>query len=180
MPHFELVEAKAWHCGAMSRMLRLEHKMAVAMIGLDSHRELRTAFDDSMYRKSWLIDGKLASIGGVVGPTISTYGLIWLAFSSAATKYPLAMVRLMRAQLTEIMRTRHLLITTILDGDHASERFAIFLGFVPVVDGEYIMPASSRFGRKEIARQLREIEEARIPLGTGYAKAMVYRQIEAD
>jgi hypothetical protein len=76
MPKFEIVEAKAWHCGAMSRALRLEHQKAVAMIGLNSHRELRGMFDESIFRKAWLIDGRLAAVGGVTGPALSSYGIV--------------------------------------------------------------------------------------------------------
>jgi hypothetical protein len=91
------------------------------------------------------------------------------------------MVKLMRQQLDEIMRVKRLLVTPMLEGDTAAERFAIFLGFVPAVEnGDYFYPpAVSRYGRKEVARQLKEIQD-RVPLGTGYAKVMQYRQIEAD
>jgi hypothetical protein len=165
----------------MSRMLRTEHQQAVAMIGLNSHKELRKAFDESIYRKAWLIDGKLAAIGGITGPVLAAFGAVWLAFSSEATKYPLAMVKLMRNQLDEIMLVKRLLVTPMLEGDTAAERFAIFLGFVPATeDGKYFYPSAvSRYGRKEVARQLKEIQD-RVPLGTGYAKVMQYRQIEAD
>ena len=180
MPKFELVEAKAWHCGAMSRILRLEHQKAVAMIGLNSHRELRAAFDDSIFRKAWLIDGKLAAIGGVTGPAISSYGLVWLTFSNQATKYPLAIIKMVRGQLDEIMRIKRLLVSSVLEGDEASERFAIFFGFVPATEKDFVSPAYSRFGRIEVARKLREIDEARKPLGMGYVRVMAYRQLEAD
>ena len=179
MPKFEIVEAKAWHCGAMSRLLRLEHQAAVARIGFNSHRELRAAFDDSIFRRAWYVDDHLAAIGGVTGPALSSYGLVWLAFSNAAMKYPMAIIKETRRQIAEIMRTKRLLICTIVDGDEASERFAIFLGFVPQTEREYVSPAASRFGRIEVARQLKEIEEARVPLGTGYVNVMQYRQIEA-
>jgi hypothetical protein len=164
----------------MSRVLRTQHQQAVAMIGLNSHRELRRAFDDSAYRKAWLIDGKLASIGGVTGPAISAYGFIWLAFSDEATKYPLAIVKLMRAQIAEVMQTRRLLVATVLDGDEASDRLAIFLGFVPYSHSEYVLPASSKFGRLEVARHLREREEARIRIGTGYGRVLAYHHLGAD
>lgn len=179
MATFEIVEAKAWHCGAMSRLLRLEHQKAVAMIGLNSHRELRGAFDDSIFRKAWIIDGKLSAVGGVTGPALSSYGLIWLAFSNAATKYPMAIIKESRRQIAQIMRIKRLLICTIVEGDEASERLAIFLGFVPQQSGDHVFAASSRFGRREVARQLKEIEEVRVPLGTGYVKMMEYRQFEA-
>jgi hypothetical protein len=178
MPRFEIVEGKAWHCGAMSRLLRLEHQKAVAMIGLNSHRELRAAFDDSSFRRAWLIDGKLAALGGVTGPAIASAGLVWLAFTNAATKYPLAIIKESRRQIAEIMQVKRHLVCTIVEGDEASERFATFLGFVPAA-GEYLLPAHTRYGRKEVARKLREIEEIRKPLGMGYVKLLAYRQIEA-
>ena len=179
MPTFEIVEAKAWHCGAMSRLLRLEHQKAVAMIGLNSHRELRAAFDDSIFRRAWYVDDHLAALGGVTGPAVSSYGFVWLAFSNSATKYPMAIIKESRRQIAEIMRIKRLLICTIVEGDEASERLAIFLGFVPARSADHVFPASSRFGRKEVARQLKEREEARVPLGTGYVKMMEYRQLEA-
>src|ERR1035437_6577661 len=136
MPRFEIVEAKAWHCGAMSRILRLEHQKAVAMIGLNSHREIRAAFGDSIFRKAWLIDGKLAALGGVTGPAISPFGMVWLTFSNAAMKYPMAIIKETRRQISEIMLVKRLLGCTIAECDETSERFAIFLGFVPQKQGE--------------------------------------------
>src|SRR6516162_9206226 len=146
MPHFDLIEAKTWHCGMMIRMLRREQKEAMAAIGVDSHRELRAAFDDSAYRRAWLIDGKIVGIGGVSGPMLSPVGLIWLALSNKAVKYPLALVKLLRQQIDEVMETKRTLLTTILSGDEASERFAVFMGFVPVGGPNYILGASSRYG----------------------------------
>jgi hypothetical protein len=169
MPTFDLIEAKTWHCGMMIRMLRREQKEAMAAIGVDSHRELRAAFDDSAYRRAWLIDGKLVGIGGIAGPMLSPFGLVWLALSNKATKYPLALVRLLRRQLDELMETKRILLTTILGGDEASERFAVFMGFVPLDGPNYILGVSSRFGRKEVARQMKETG------GEGYIRIMEYR-----
>ena len=177
-PRFEIVEAKPWHCGAMTRMLRLEHQKAVAMIGIDSHRELRGRFDDSTFRRAWLIDGRLAALGGVTGSRLSSIGYIWLAFSSAATKYPIEMVKESRRQMAAIMTVKRRIYTTILDGDTAAKRFAIFLGFVPA-DDEMQAPAASHFGRIELSRRFDSNEEARIPIGNGYSVAMCYRQQEA-
>jgi hypothetical protein len=176
---FEVVEAKPWHCGAMVRLLRREHQAAVAMVGLNSHRELRMAFDESIFRRSWFIDNHLAAIGGVIGPALSSYGVIWLAFSEAATRYPLAIVKEMRRQIAEIMRTKRLLFCSLLEGDEAAERTAVFLGFVPHEEGGYVLPACSRFGRLEILRHLRENDNIRVPAGSGSARVMAYRELEA-
>ncbi len=177
-PRFEIVEAKPYHCGQMARILRIEHQKAVAMIGIDSHRELRGRFDDSTFRKAWLIDGKLAALGGVTGSRLTSIGYIWLAFSSTATKYPVEIVKESRRQLAAIMTVKRRIYTTILDGDTAAKRFAIFLGFVPA-DDEMQQPATSRFGRVELSRRFDVNEEARIQVGKGYAVAMCYQQQEA-
>ena len=87
-------------------------------------------FDRSIYRKAWLIDGKASPRSGRWSDRcLSATGMIWLAFSGRATKYPLAMTKLMQRQLAEIMLTKRHLITTIMDGDLASERFAISFRF---------------------------------------------------
>jgi hypothetical protein len=169
MPHFELFDAKLWHCGQIIRILRREQTEAMAIIGVDSHHELRSAFEDSAYRKAWFADGKLIGIGGVSGPMLSPIGLVWLVLSSKATKYPLALIKLLRQQIEGVMQTKRTLLTTILAGDEASERFAVFMGFVPLGGPNYILGVSSRFGRKEVARQLKEMG------GEGYIRVMEYR-----
>lgn len=171
MTNFTIIEAKAFHCGQMVRLLRLEHQKAVAMIGINSHRELRARFDESSFRKAWLIDGKLAAVGGVSGTMLSGYGMVWLALSNRAMKYPLAIVKEAKRQLSEIMQTKTFLATSILEGDVAAERFAVFLGFVP--DGDEA--AVSVFGRREIVRRIRENQDIRTRIGNGYAVTMTYK-----
>ena len=168
-PRFELIDAKLWHCGQIIRILRREQKEAMAVIGIDSHHELRMAFEDSAYRKAWLADGKLVGIGGICGPLLSPFGMVWLALSSRVEKYPLALIKLLRQQIEEVMETKRTLLTTILSGDEAAERFAIFMGFVPVGGPNYILGASSRYGRREIARHIKEMG------GEGYIRVMEYR-----
>jgi hypothetical protein len=154
----------------MVRILRREHQKAVAMIGFNSHRELREHFDQSIFRRAWLIDGKLAALGGVTGSEIAAHGLVWLAFSETATRYPIAIIKEARRQIDILAETKRLLICTLVEGDEAAERLAIFLGFVPVVEGEYIESASSRFGRMEVRRMLREKPPMRY--GDGHIKLM--------
>jgi hypothetical protein len=175
---FELVDAKLWHCGQMARMARDGH--AVTMMGISQHHELRLAFQQSPYKKSWLIDGKLAAIGGVIGPTIAAHGIIWLTFSNLVSRYPVAATKLMRKELAEIMVVKRLLYCTIIDGDQASERFATFLGFVPASkERELSTPALSRHGRREIIRELTEDEHLLVPTGKGFVRMMAYRDVEA-
>ncbi len=130
MPSFTLTEAKPYHCGQMIRLLRKSHRNALIALGVDQHRQLRTCFDGSAFRKAWMIDGKLAGLGGVLGTQLSSAGYIWLGVSEEAMKFPVTMVKTARQQLAEIMQTKRLLIATIFEDDKASARFAEALGFV--------------------------------------------------
>lgn len=168
MPDFSIIEARPYHCGQMVRILRQEQKQAVAKLGFDSHHELRRKFDDSCFRRAWLIDGRLGAIGGVAGTQMASDGDIWLAFSKAATRYPVQIVKEARRQLAEIMTVKRTLHTMIIEDDEASRRFAIFLGFVPTGSGE--SAATSRFGRRMLTERFVAMA------GEAPAIPMVYQQ----
>lgn len=174
IPVFQIIPAKPWHCGAMVRRLRLEHRIAVARLGLDSHRELFDRFGQSTLRRALLIDGRLEALGGVTGSALSGEGYVWLALSAKAARYPLVLVREARRQLEMAMQTRSVLVTTVLDGDEAAKRFAIFLGFVPAGDAQ-AMPAASRAGRRVLAATLATDPDTRVAIGSGAAVALAYR-----
>lgn len=171
-PDFQIVEARAYHCGAMVRMLRAEHQRAIARLGVNAHRELRQRFDSSSFRRAWLIDGKLAALGGVTGSQLSSEGYVWLALSGLATRYPLEVVRETRRQLAALMVVKRSLVTSIIASDETSKRFAIFMGFVLADDD--CMPAASRTGRRAIAVRFDGQHDAHVPLGHGVAVAMKY------
>lgn len=177
MVDYTIVEAKPWHCGQMSRLLRHEHQEAIAKIGVNTHRELRAAFDESCFRRACIVDGKVIALWGVVSPEISAYGIVWLAVAQAIRKYPIALIKEVRHQLAEMMLVKRFLICTVLDNDETAKRFAAFLGFVPEVDGHYDPPAETRFGRMEVARKLKESQPAILPSG-GQVRMMAYRQPE--
>jgi hypothetical protein len=129
MTRFEIVEARTNHCGQMVRRLRGEHQAAIARLGVNTHRELRRAFDDSSYRRALLIDGTLAALGGVTGPAMAATGTLWLALAQEATRYPHHIARIARRQLELILAVKRELNTFILPADEASFRFAKFIGF---------------------------------------------------
>lgn len=177
MQGFQIVEARRHHCGQMARLLRLEHQQAVARLGINSHRELVARFGESAFRRAWLLDGRLIALGGVTGTALSVSGYIWMALSGEAKRFPLETVREARRQLDQIMLVKRLLVTSILDGDEAAKRFAIFLGFV-LADQPDMPCAISRLGRRDLAQRFEKNEDARLPIGTGSAVAMSYRHEE--
>lgn len=131
MPQFEIIEAKPFHVGMMLRRMRTEHREALMALGIDAHRELRKTFDNSSYRRAWLIDGKLSGLGGVTGTLASSFGRPWLTLSQDALRYPIAIVREAKRQLNDIAATHCEIATTVLCADYTAQRFASFLGFHP-------------------------------------------------
>lgn len=140
MPKVEVIEGKIQHCGMMSRMLRAEHLEAIEELGVSTHHSLRETFESSAYRKSLMIDGELAAMGGVAGSLCSSRGQIWFALTERARCYPLTVARVAKQQITEVMRTKRELDTVIIPNDKTSLRFVTFLGFelahnVPITMG---------------------------------------------
>lgn len=131
----ELVEAKEFHCGQMVRKLRSEHKAAIAHLGINTHRELRRAFDDSGYRKALLVDGRLAGLGGVTGPMAAASGKIWLAITEEATHHPHLITRVCLRELHAVLRIKRELDTFVLPYDQTSIRFAKMFGFRTLRNG---------------------------------------------
>ena len=170
---YEVIEAKPFHCGQILRRLRHEHVEAIARVGVPSHRELRALFDTSYLRRAWLIDGKLEAIGGVSGSIMSHYGFVWVALSQEATKHRFALVREAKRQLDEIMTIKSELVTTLIGGDEAAKRLAIFLGF-HCEHGGPGRPAFSKSGRRTLAEHLETNPDIRNPIGNGYFICLGY------
>lgn len=129
MTSFEVIEARPWHCGQMSRIIRTEQRAAVVRMGVSVHAQIRSVFDASAFRRAWMIDGKLAGLGGITGTMASVRGVVWLALSLDSLRYPVAIVKEARRQIAEITTMVRTIETTVFDEDLDSLRFALFMGF---------------------------------------------------
>ena len=176
-PHFEIIEAKRHHCGVIARTLRAEHQRVANGSGAGLHRELVACFDQSAFRKAWLIDGKLAALGGVISTLASPSGQVWLAMTDHATKYPVEIVKEARRQLAVLMRTKHEVMTTILLDDEPARRLAVFLGFHVRHEG-LGAPALSNKARRELNRSLETFEDRILTIGKTQAVLMGYHDIQ--
>lgn len=125
----QIIEARAYHCGAIVRRLRAEQGSSLVTLGVDPHRELRRTFDMSYVRRVLLLDGVIAGLGGLVGTLAGGSAYVWLALTREATRHPGILVREAVRQLCEFFVTKREISTVILADDRASLRFARFLGF---------------------------------------------------
>ena len=171
-PRFEIVEARAWHVGQMTRRLRVEHMRALAVLGADTHRELRARYEESTYCKSWLMDGRLVGLGGVTGPLISPVGFVWLALTFDVLKYPLEIAREARLQIEIASRFKQRLYNSVLAEDQTAQRFAVSLGITP--SGASMNRAADGEGRRNVMARLTSDPEHRIPYGGSYALSLQY------
>lgn len=171
----EVIRARPFHCGQMARIIRREHKECVERTGADVHRLLRQAYDGSCYRKSLLIDGQLAMMGGISSSELSPHGIVWLAMSEAATRRPIAMIKVMRQQLEEVMVMKRELHTLVMGDDEAAKRLAIFMGF-HVSDEGLGRAAYSRSSRRSLARHIETNADVRHPMGSSFGVVMGYHE----
>lgn len=129
MPSFQIVEGKVHHCGPMARILRREQREPLLKANIPIHRALRNQLEASSYRRAWLIDGRLAGLGGVHGTLASPDGIIWLTLSEDALRYRKAIVAESKRQIDLIMGNCRKLIASTLWFDWRAAEFAAFLGF---------------------------------------------------
>lgn len=126
---FEAIEAKPWHCGALARRLRSEHRDLLDDMKVPTHRQLRETFDASMLRRGWTLDGEVHALAGVTGPSASSEGMLWLAMTDEAARHPYGVARGALGFIETIMLTKRRLSIMILADDKAGKRLAYFLGF---------------------------------------------------
>ncbi len=179
MPIFTIRDAKVSDCGKMARMLRPAHEASFVSFGVSSHREIRTTFAASFYKKAFLIDGKLAGLGGAFGPLLSPFAFVWVCLSDRATRYPVQIVREARKQLAEIMKTREELSTIVMLNDEAALRLATFLGF-HVCDHGMGAPAESRAGRRMLREYIMSTPELHVNAGKASFIRMGYHPVYGD
>ena len=155
MAEFKIIDPPGHFCGKMIRILRSEHKDVLDRFGLNAHRELKSMFDSSAFRRAWVIDGELAALGGVSGSPLETASYVWVAFSQLARKYPVQLIKEARKQLRIVMATRKELVTTVLPEDEAAMRLAVFMGFHCAHTGRG-QPALSKFSRRDLVSFIKE------------------------
>ena len=134
MTRYEMTECRRHHCGLMARRMRAADRAAMVAAGYDPHREIVHRFQESAYRRAWLIDGELAAIGGVSGTLAASDGYIWMVVAQMATRHALALARMTRGVLAEVSVTFRAVESVMMAGDGRAVEFARFLGFSAVPD----------------------------------------------
>jgi hypothetical protein len=172
---YEIVEARLHHCGQMARMMRPQQRAAIIAAGFDPHRVMCERFRESSIRRAWLIDGRLAGIGGVTGTLLSPFGSVWVVPADwACREHPIALARVAARELDRIMQTHSEVATVLVGDDEPARRLAVFLGFHVGHDRARI--GSNRDHRHAVIDRIASEPTLRIPIGDSYAIPLGYHE----
>lgn len=170
----EITDAKPFHCGQIARSMRVDHHRLLLSMNVPIHRDLRSMFDGSYYRRAAFIDGTLSAIWGVESTPVNSDGRVWLVLSQHAIKHPMTIIRQARRELTHLAGTKSCLTTTVIADDEPAIRLAIMLGFQVENDPEGL-PAMDREGRNRLMRYLKSNPDLLVPAGGAQQIGIIWR-----
>jgi hypothetical protein len=130
MTSFSTTVANRASCSEIACAMRGDHLDALCVLGLDPLHEAVVAFDQTPHPIAWLIDDKLAAMGGVAAaPWLSPHGICWMVVSESATRFARALLTEVRRQLDAAQELYPLIVAPLCPADKKSLRFAAHLGF---------------------------------------------------
>lgn len=135
----EIIDAKPWHVGQITRTLRPEQKKLMNFSNNEIHKILTSVYQSSAIKKALIVDGKLLAIWGVIGTLSSFNGFIWMVISEEGERAPVKVARIARKLIEEYSEIYSTLVTTFQIEDLTAKRFLKFVGFIPA-DLGYILP----------------------------------------
>lgn len=122
----EVVDVSPLHIGPMIAAMEPSEVASTP----HPRRVLRAAVADSAYRRTALLDGRVAAMWGVTGPLAAATGHVWLLMSRAARAVPVKVIlALVRDELAAVMATKTELVSFAPAADARALRFMRFLGF---------------------------------------------------
>lgn len=136
MAAYNVIAASVRHLKPLSQQLRPAACVTLQAFGLNPRRALQRAFFGSSYCRTAMMEGRPAAMWGTHGTALSDHALVWLALGEEVAKYPLAIVRLARAELLVMRDKAGPLYATIASEDSRAAVFARTLGFQPTGDDE--------------------------------------------
>lgn len=146
MSAYTIIEATPAHLLALRDRLRAEDRAEITCAGWTPRRALWRSYRGSVIRRTVLIDGMVAAIGGCGGSVLAGVGNPWLLTAPEFERLPVAMVREGRAEIAKMLGLFPRLENMVAAEYRRACRFLEVLGFVleaPVPVG----PSAARFRR---------------------------------
>lgn len=126
---YTVVDASVRHVKPLSTILRPAACATLRAFGQDPRRALHRAFNSSSYCKTVLMDGQPGAMWGMHGTALSDHAFVWAAIGQNVVRFPLAIVRRARSELSVMRDKVGCLYATVQHGDARAFAFAQTLGF---------------------------------------------------
>jgi hypothetical protein len=130
-PLYAVIPGSIRHVKQISLSLRPAACATLQGFGLEPRAALHRAFRASIYCQTATIENRPVAMWGSVGSALSDHAMIWAAFGEQAVRWPLAIVRRARIELSRMGEQSGCLYATIGKDDERAMVFAKTLGFVP-------------------------------------------------
>lgn len=166
-----VAEATIAHVYQLAAKMRREEIEAAARIGRDAKLALRLSYKSSaFYRRVALLspaardcrpptqslaadDGDdVLAMWGLGGDALSDIGFPWLVTSTHAPRHRLALLKIGRTELGEMLARKRLLIDYVEPGDRGAARFVRFFGFANVGEGPQLAGRGALWAHYELRR----------------------------
>lgn len=126
---YEIMGATLAHMRAIAPRLREGDLAEIAATGMKPRHVLHKLWSESFVRRAALVDGEIAAVWGCGGALLSTQGEAWLLTAHAVERLPMAFMRVLRAELSEMLEIKPTIVSGVLSSYEKSIRFMKLAGF---------------------------------------------------
>lgn len=117
------------HMNQIADRLRKGDRSEIEATGFTPRRLLRSLWKNSHVRRTGFVDGEIAAVWGCAGVLLSPVGEMWLFTTPAVERVPMAFVKVARAEMSAILETKAVLVSSCLATYVQSVRLWKMLGF---------------------------------------------------
>lgn len=128
---YSVVPGSILHVKQISPSLRPAACLTLQGFGLEPRAALHRAFRASAYCRTAVLEGQPVAMWGSMGTALSDHATVWAALGQGAVRWPLAIVRRARDELSRMAERSGMLYAAIGKDDERAMLFAKTLGFVP-------------------------------------------------
>lgn len=109
--------------------LRAGDAAEITGLDLDPVAVIRGSYRSAIWRRTAVVDGRIAAMWGLGGALLDDEGAPWLLTTPAAERVPVTFVRLARANVAEMLRDRRRLSNVVASSYRQACRLLEVLGF---------------------------------------------------
>jgi hypothetical protein len=123
----EVIECLPKHLTEMGAFLRAEDVAEVEAMGMSPRKALWTSYRASHFRRSYVVGGKIAAIGGCGGSLLSPIGSPWLLTTPLVEADPVSFAREARRQVRGLLEIHPTL------RNYVDARYSKAIGFLELI-----------------------------------------------